>query len=137
MSAPTVSSKPYVRWSYLLVAYSCVGLAAVGVVLPGLPTTPFLLVAAWAAGRGSQRLYRWLYTHRHFGPPLRHWQEQRAVSTRAKFTALALLVLSWLLLTVRSETLLIPVISGLFFAAVAGFLMSRPQPRASEDDDNV
>jgi uncharacterized membrane protein YbaN (DUF454 family) len=116
------------RWPYLILAYGCIGLGAVGVVVPGLPTTPFLLVAAWAANRGSERLHRRLYEHRQFGPLLRNWQEQRAVPRRAKWVAVLLLVLSWVILAWRSDGPLLPSITGVFFLAVAGFLISRPVP---------
>src|SRR5690625_424948 len=110
-----------VRWLYLVLAYSCVGLGAVGVVLPGLPTTPFLLLAAWAASRGSDRLHCWLYENRHFGPPLRAWRDQRAVPRRAKWMAVILLSMSWLMLAWRAEGWLLPIAAGVFFTVVAAF----------------
>ncbi len=81
---------------YLLV---CVGLLAValgtlGIVLPLLPTTPFLLLAAACFMRGSDRLYRWLMGHKWFGPYIRNYREHRAVTLRAKVVALALLWLT-------------------------------------------
>ena len=51
---------------------------------PGLPTVPFVLLAAFAAARGSQRLHGWLLAHRQFGPMIRDWQAHGAVSRRAK-----------------------------------------------------
>lgn len=125
-------SPSYRRLPYLLLAYACVGLAAAGVVLPGLPTTPFLLVAAWAAGRSSERLRQRLYAQRHFGPLLRDWELERAVPRRAKLGAVLLLALSWVVLAWRSEGPLVPVITGLFFTCVAGFLLTRPTPRRKE-----
>ena len=128
MSAP-VRPFPRRRWPYLLLAYGGIGLGAIGIVLPGLPTTPFLLLAAWAASRGSDRLYRWLHGNRYFGPPLRSWEEQRAVPARAKAVAGTLLALSWLFLLHRSEGWLVPLLAGVFFCGVAAFLLTRPNPR--------
>ena len=75
------------HWPYLLLAWIALALGLIGIVVPGLPTTPFILLAAWAAARGSQRLHRWLETHRVFGPMIRDWQAQGAVSRRAKWSA--------------------------------------------------
>ncbi|MDA7418154.1 YbaN family protein [Xenophilus arseniciresistens] len=62
-------------------------LAGLGVVLPGLPTTPFVLLAAWAAARSSPRLAAWLERHQLFGPMIRDWQAGGRVSRRAKWSA--------------------------------------------------
>ncbi|MFT4194678.1 YbaN family protein [Ottowia sp.] len=70
-------------WRAVTVVF--VGLAAVGTVLPVMPTVPFLLVAAWAASRGWPEFERWLLRHPRFGPPIRHWRERGAVPRRAKW----------------------------------------------------
>lgn len=86
------------RMAWRCLAYGCIGLGTAGLVVPLLPTTPFLLVAAWAAPKGSPRLARWLWEHPRLGPTLHAWQSQRAVPRRAKRLAAGLLVLSWLVL---------------------------------------
>ena len=75
------------RAFWIVLAYAALGLGLVGVVLPGLPTTPFILVSAWAAAKGSRRLHAWLLQHRVFGPMVRDWQARGAVSRRAKRAA--------------------------------------------------
>lgn len=124
-----------IRWLYLALAYVSIGLGLIGVVLPGLPTTPFLLLAAWAAGRGSERVHHWLYTHRYLGPPLRNWQEQRAIPLRAKCVAVTLLVVSWVILAWRAEGVLLPAVMAVFFLCVATFLLTRPSPRRIDQDE--
>lgn len=114
------------RLAFLCLAYGCVGLGAAGVILPLLPTTPFLLVAAWAAPKGSTRLDEWLHRHPHFGPALRAWHEQRAVPKRAKWLACLLLLVSWLTLLLTSDNIRVPVITGILFLGVAIFLVTRP-----------
>jgi hypothetical protein len=75
--------------------FACLGLAAAGAVLPILPTTPFLLLAAACFARSSPRFHRWLLEHPLFGPPIRDWQEHRSIRPRIKAFALTLLVISF------------------------------------------
>ncbi len=81
---------------YLLVVAGsvCVALGAVGALLPILPTTPFLLLAAACFMRSSDRLYGWLLRNRWFGSYIRNYREHRAISRRAKVVTLALLWLA-------------------------------------------
>ena len=119
------------RLAYLCLAYGCVGLGAVGLFLPLLPTTPFLLVAAWAAPRASPRLDAWLQRHPRFGPILRAWREERAVPARAKWLACALMLLSWVIMVMTTSSLWVPLASGLLFITVAVYVCTRPLPRSA------
>ena len=85
-----IGSRP-VCW--LLVVAGCVslGLGLLGIPLPVLPTTPFLLVSAWCFGRSSEPLLRWLLTNRLFGVYLRGYVQNRGVPKRVKIYVLVLL----------------------------------------------
>lgn len=113
---------------YTLLAWICIILAVIGLVVPGLPTTPFLLLAAWAASRGSKRLHDWLHRHPRFGPVLQDWQRQRAVARRSKVMAITLLVLSWAVSywSGASTAVLAPL--ALLFLVLSVFLATRPEP---------
>jgi len=78
-----------VRLVLLAAGLLCVGLGAIGVVTPVLPTTPFLLVAAACFARASPRSYQRLLANPTFGPLIRDWREHRAIPLRAKRTAIA------------------------------------------------
>lgn len=79
------------RWLLRLMALLCLGMAVIGVLLPGVPTTVFVLMAAWAAMRSSPRLHRWLWRSRLFGPVLRNWSAGRYVGRGAKRSAAAVM----------------------------------------------
>lgn len=90
------------RRLWLAAGFASLALGLVGLVLPLLPTAPFLLLAGFCFSRGSQRWERWLLTHPRFGPPVRAWREHRAVPRRAKLLAIAMMACSsigawWLL----------------------------------------
>ncbi|MFT3930395.1 MAG: YbaN family protein [Spongiibacteraceae bacterium] len=69
-------------------------LGIIGIFLPGLPTTPFVLLAAACFVRVSPRAYTWLRNHRLFGPMLRDWETHRSIPLRAKGIALLMMTLS-------------------------------------------
>lgn len=101
-------------------------LAVAGAVLPLLPTTPFLLVAAWAFAKGSPRLHDWLIGHDRFGPLIRNWQTHRAISRPAKRGALLSMVVvlgGSVLLGVGWPVL---AIQCLAMAGSAAFILTRP-----------
>ena len=69
-------------------------LGLIGIALPLLPTTPFLLLAAVCFSKGSEQIYCWLINHPTLGPPVINWREKRAITRRSKIVAtLSMLVL--------------------------------------------
>ncbi|HZM33537.1 MAG TPA: YbaN family protein [Burkholderiales bacterium] len=83
--------KQALRAAWLAAGFVFLAIAVVGVVLPVLPTTPFLLLAAACFARSSQRFYAWLLNHRSFGPLVREWREHRSIPWRTKLTAIGLM----------------------------------------------
>lgn len=114
-------------WVWLVVAYVCLVVGLIGVALPLLPTTPFVLLAAFAAARGSPRLHAWLLHHRVFGEVIRDWSATRAVARRAKVAALVAMVVAAAAMVWTAPPILAAV-GCMAMAVVATWLWLRPEP---------
>ena len=117
------------RLLWWLLAYASLGIGIVGIVVPGLPTVPFVLLAAFAAARGSQRLRDWLLAHKQFGPMIRDWEREGAVSRRAKRLAIGMMALCAILLLLTAPKWWMAAIGSAIMACVALWLWRRPEPR--------
>jgi uncharacterized membrane protein YbaN (DUF454 family) len=104
-------------------------LGIVGIVVPGLPTVPFVLLSAFAAARGSQRLHAWLLAHRRFGPMIRDWQTQGAVSRRSKILAVLTMALCAVVMFLTAPKDWMAATGTSIMAVVAVWLWRRPEPR--------
>ncbi len=102
-------------------------LGAIGAVLPGLPTVPFLLLAAWAAGKGWPALEAWLLNLPRHGAALRRWREKGAVSRKAKWAATLMMSASGVLLVLSAAPWHAKVGVPLVMALVALWLWRRPE----------
>lgn len=111
---------------WLLLALLALGLAVVGIVVPGLPTTPFLLLSAWAAARGSPRLHAWLLRHRRLGPVISAWERERAIPRGAKIASAVAMAACTVLLLLTVRPLLGPILATVAMALVSWWICTRP-----------
>jgi uncharacterized membrane protein YbaN (DUF454 family) len=79
---------------YKPLGFLFLGLAIIGVLLPVLPSTPFLLLSAWFFARSSEKWHKWLLNSNLFGPILRNWEESRCISLRTKVVAIVMMILA-------------------------------------------
>ncbi|MGI9270604.1 MAG: YbaN family protein [Woeseiaceae bacterium] len=116
----------------ILVGLTALALGALGIFLPLLPTTPFVLVAAIAFANSSERLHKWLLEHNVFGPLIENWRRYGAISRPTKILSLvsmvAIVLISWLL---EVPTYVI-VIQVLTLSVSATFIVTRPLPPRQE-----
>jgi uncharacterized protein len=126
-----MAASRFKRWSYLALAYVALALGLVGIVLPGLPTTPFILLAAWAAARGSERLHRWLEGHKVFGPMVRDWEAHGAIGRRAKWLATIMMAASSVIFFLTAPKVWMAATGTAIMTIVAVWLWLRPEPEAA------
>jgi hypothetical protein len=85
---------PAMRWLFLLLGIVFFILGIIGLLLPVMPTAPFILLSAACWARGSKRFYLWLINHKYFGKFIRDWEERHAVPRYAKWLACIMMTLS-------------------------------------------
>ncbi len=115
----------------LALGWVAVGLGVFGVFVPGLPTTPFLLIALWAFSKTSKRFHDWLYNHPRLGPPLRDWRQHGVIPVWAKILAIATMSISllWIIFGIAEDWVL-PAVVAACLVPPAIFILTRPsQPR--------
>jgi uncharacterized membrane protein YbaN (DUF454 family) len=110
-----------------LLAGSALLLGFIGIFVPGLPTVPFLLLAAWAAGHGWPALEAWLLNHPRWGASIRAWREHGAMSRRAKWAASIMMTASAGLMYFSGAPRLITLGVALVMLTVAIWLWRRPE----------
>lgn len=116
-----------VRAGLLAFGWLNIGLGVLGMVLPVMPTTVFLLIALWAFSKSSLRFHRWLFDHPTLGRTIREWRLHRVIPLRAKFMAAAMMTSSLVYVTLFvAQGWALPLILALTLSAVSGFIVSRP-----------
>lgn len=112
---------------YFSLGWLFFSLGVVGIFLPVLPTTPFMILALWAFSNSSEKFHYWLYHHRLFGPPLRQWHNYRVIPLVAKLFAIGFMLMSLTFLIFFSPVEnWIKVVAGLFMASAAVYILRKP-----------
>lgn len=120
------------RLLWRTLAVVCLLLGLVGIFLPVIPTVPFVLVAAWAAGRGWPALESWLVGHPRYGVHVRQWRDGGFVPRRAKWMASIGMMGSASLLLFLPVPQAVRIAVPVCMALVAAWLWSRPEPPLAE-----
>lgn len=114
------------RTILISLGWLCVGLGFVGVFVPGIPTTIFLIIALWAFTKSSEKLRHWLLNHKRFGPILNNWQEHKVVPRRAKILMVVLMSLAVILFYYSSQSLILTIGLIIILVSVAIYVISLP-----------
>ncbi|RZA12858.1 MAG: DUF454 domain-containing protein [Proteobacteria bacterium] len=119
---------PFIRFVLITFALVFLALGIIGIFLPLLPTTPFILLASACYARSSVRFYNWLMNQKTLGPPLRTWKEKGAISRKNKLISVGMIAIT----VIPAVIFWIPVVFAKFLVAtictsVSIFIWTRPE----------
>jgi uncharacterized membrane protein YbaN (DUF454 family) len=118
-------------WNCL--GFLSLGFAYIGVITPGIPYSPFVVFAAYCFSKGSERMHKWMYNHKLFGPFLTNWSEKRVFPQKMKYFMLAMMSLSLILMWSTGVKPIGIISTALFMACVA--LWAWRYPSSVEEHD--
>ena len=113
-------------WRSLVVLFVILGF--IGAILPGMPTTVFLILAAWASSKGWPQMDDWLLNHPKYGPTLRDWRAHGTVPRKAKWLASIMMLISGIIMLFTTAPLAVKAFTNITMLIVAIWLWRRPEP---------
>jgi len=125
------------RVVYFSLGWIFFALGIIGILLPVMPTTPFMLLALWGFARSSDKFHNWLYTHRFFGPPLRQWNEHRVIPLIAKIMSVSFMSISFVMMMFSSYLVMwqkLTVAALMLYGA--WFILSKPSKPPANTKNN-
>ena len=114
-------------WRSLVIIFLILGF--IGALLPGMPTTVFLILAAWAASKGWPALDAWLTNHPKYGRLIRDWRANRTIPRRAKIIAISMMCISAILLQLTPAPYWVKIFTDSIMFIVAIWMWTRPEPQ--------
>jgi len=116
----------FARWAYFVTGWVLVGIGIVGLILPVMPGTVFLILAAGCFTRSSPRFEAWLLAHPRLGPGVVAWREKGAIPLRAKGIAVGAMTASLAVMALSGVPGWAILLSAAVFAGVGGWMWTRP-----------
>ena len=114
------------KYFFLGTGWLCVGLAFIGVFVPGIPTTIFLIIALWAFARSSKKFHTWLLNHKRFGPMLHNWQTHKVIPYKAKILMVILQISAVVVIHYSFNNYFITIGLALTLTLVAWYVLLLP-----------
>ena len=124
---------PVKKFLWTVLGFLSLGMAYVGLITPGIPYSCFVVFAAYCFAKGNERMHRWIYNHKIFGPFLTNWNEKRVFPTKMKFFMLAMMSTSLIIMSF-TVPLRGVVYTGMFMFCVA--VWAWRFPGSVEEHDN-
>jgi len=115
-----------IRYLYILGAGSFLLIGTIGVVVPMLPTTPFVLLSVWLASKGSPTFENWIRNHPRYGLVIKNWKEEGSIPLKAKIVSFFLILTSALTIYIFINNIYVIALSYTILIFVIYFIMTRP-----------
>ncbi len=115
----------FVRACLFITGIFSVAIGIIGVFLPVLPTTPFILLAAWCFLKSSEEAHQWIYRQPVMGQLLRNWDETHSISRNAKLVALGMIVMSWIFVCIKMHFIWLKLLVSILLFSVCVFIFTR------------
>jgi uncharacterized membrane protein YbaN (DUF454 family) len=104
-------------WLWRLLGLFFVGMAYIGAIVPGIPTTFFAILAAWAFSKSSPKLDKWLHEHKVFGKYLNNWEQKRVYPNKGRWMMVGVMTIS-LVSMILTLPIKIPIYAGITFLII-------------------
>ena len=121
------------RYFLICLGWFCVGIAFIGIFMPGIPTTPLLIVALWAFAKSSKKFHTWLINHKRFGPILNNWEKHKVVPKNAKIIMVIFQILAVIMLYYSTKSLLYSSLLLVLLIFVAWYVISLPSKAPNDN----
>ncbi|MBT0570720.1 YbaN family protein [Curvibacter sp. CHRR-16] len=131
-AAPVLATRWRIAW--MILAWVSLAIGLVAILIPGLPTTEFVLLSAYAASKSSPRFHAWLCQHRVFGPMIRNWHSGKLIARTTKLSASLMMSACFVLMAVWVPHRWLVVLAGLCMTAGAVWMWRRPEPTSAVSD---
>jgi len=118
----------FIKYIYIFLGLFFVAIGYIGIIIPGIPTTPFLLLSIWFFSRSSKRFESWLLNHKIFGQFISDWNRYRGIRKKSKIYAIVLILFSFSLSIFFAFSLLIDVLLLVVGIILCLFIATRPVP---------
>ena len=121
------------KFLWTCLGFLSLGMAYIGVVTPGIPYSPFIVFAAYCFSKGSERMHKWIYNHKLFGPFLTNWNTKRVFPQKMKYFMLAMMSTSLLIMYFTGVKLIGVLSTACFMALVAVWAWRYPSSIEEHD----
>ena len=116
------------KYIYITLGLVFVGLGFLGVFLPGIPTTPFVILSAWLFSRSSKYLENWLINHNVFGQLILDWRKHQGIKRKSKLLAIFIIIPTFTFSTLSFSNIYLKILFILFCIVLCTYIISRPEP---------